>query len=201
MIARKYAIYVILSLFVFQFFSCNKDEEPEVLQVLTNWNMEGGAGRYNDVPRGWYPYAYGHVECAWDTVEFNSPTHSLKISSSDSTGTDVGYWVQQLTYIEHGMNLNFKIKVKAVDLVGQGPVVAVYAFSTTAFTGEPVQIATSEDIIENGQIIGTFDWKTYEVVLENIQDDVKSVYVFFVYRPDTLGDVYFDDAVAAFEES
>lgn len=193
---QKYYLYLVLPLFTVLFISCNKEEEPEVHQILNNSDMES---EVYGMPRYWNWESNGNTECTWDSLEFTSPTHSLKISSIDSVGYDLAYWSQRVTYIEHGKDLKLRVNVKGIDLVGRSPVIVVHAFNTTSYGGEFLHIASNEDT-DNNQIIGTFDWKTYEVVVENIKSNVRSIWVLLFYRYDTLGTVYFDDVTATYSD-
>lgn len=188
-------LFVILPLISVFFFSCNKDEEPEPHQILNNWNMEAdvyGEARY------WYKAISGNVVCSWDSLESVSPTHSLKMTSDDSTGMDIGYYYQRVLYIEKGQDLSFQIKVKGQNLVGNGVAVALYAFDNANPLTEPIRFASSDETI---RLVGSFDWTPVKIEMENIEAEIKSLWIFLVYLPDTQGTAYFDDATAFYSEN
>ena len=184
----------IILLFVF-ISSCNKEDDPEpTIQLLLNSDMESGTN--SPYYWGWYSYPSDteeDFEHTWADGESYSPIKSLEISSDIPYDSAFSYWVQVVRNIPHNKDVKLTVKVKGINLEGEGVSIAIRADDTT--TQSMLQFETTDDRIE---IKGTFDWTTYSVEMENILDDVNLIYIFLIYHSNTTGTVYFDDATLTY---
>ena len=152
---------------------------------LDNVDMESGSG----TPDSWFPgHTANDISMTWTTEAASSPTHSLAMSrASFSDPNSFAAWGQ--TYqgaMPVGKNLTLSVKVKGVNLVGQGLSIAI---RVDGATGSNLQFSSTQN---NISITGTFDWTTYSIALPNLTSG-KYIDVYLVYLPGTTGKAYFDD--------
>jgi hypothetical protein len=117
-----------------------------------------------------------------------SPTHSLKISKTVPDSLNSAYYVQIYSgQMPVGRNLTLQVHVKGLNLEGDGVSILLLCNdiddSTVQFTG------TEGD----KSIAGTFDWTSYKLELIDLKSEVRKIYVFLFYLPNTTGTAYFDD--------
>lgn len=169
------------------FMGCKDDPEP-VMQLLVNTNMETG----DTSPNSWWDLEPMVYNTEWTTEEANSRTRSLKISATQSDATNFAFWAQSyLGAIPVGKDVVLSIKVKCKNVSGQGISIAIRGDNSETPNGIAEQFSTTQGI---SNITGEFDWTTYQVRLNKIQSDIKSLTVYFVFLPNTIGTAYFDDA-------
>ena len=89
-----------------------------------------------------------------------------------------------------GKKITLNMNVKAVNLDGQGVYIAIRGDNTAIPSGAGEVFATTQG---NEQISGTFDWKKFNVTLDNVPSDIKSLTFYLIYGAKTSGSVYFDD--------
>jgi len=169
------------------FISCKDDPEPAI-QLLVNTDMEAGAAS----PNRWWDLAQTVYTTEWTTEEASSGTRSLKMSASQSDATNFAFWAQ--TYvgaIPVGKDVVLAVKVKCKNVTGEGISIAIRGDKASPLNGYAAQFSTTQDKIS---ITGDFDWTTYQVRLNEIQSDIKSLTIYFVFLDNTVGDAYFDDA-------
>jgi hypothetical protein len=166
---------------------CSKKSDPLPTQLLTNSDMESGQSS----PYSWISYSTGGSNFTepWTTEEFNSSNHSLAIKSSTQVPTYYAYWYERFALSNlTGKNLVLSVKIKCINLSGEGASIAIGAYSDL---NQPVQFVSTQNV---KPIVGNFDWTTYQVKLPNIDKSVKFVAVFLIMGPENTGTIYFDDA-------
>lgn len=177
--------FLILCTFFLTLMGC-KDDSESVIQLLVNTDMEAGATS----PNSWWDNENTVYITEWSTEEASSGIRSLKISTTQSDAVNFAFWAQSYEgAIPVGKDVVLSVKVKCKNMSGQGVSIAVRGDESNATSA--TQFSTTQGKIS---ITGDFDWTTYQVRLEDIQSDIKSLYVYFVFLPNTVGDVYFDDA-------
>ena len=198
MLSNKFFLLVSIVFLLFSFLmysSCGEDDpEPTTIQLLLNLDMESGTN--SPYYWGWFsvpPEAEDDFKHTWTDGEYYSPTKSLEISSDIPYDSTFSSWVQTVRNIPHNKDVKLTVKIKGINLEGEGVSIAIRADDTTI--PSLLQFETTQDRIE---IKGTFDWTTYSIEMENILDDVNLIYIFLLYHPNTTGTVYFDDATLTY---
>ena len=82
------------------------------------------------------------------------------------------------------------MNIKSVNLDGQGVYIAIRGDDTAPPSGSAEAFATTQG---NEQISGTFDWKKFDVTLDKVPSDIKSLTFYLIYGTKTSGSVFFDD--------
>jgi hypothetical protein len=158
--------------------------------IIRNDNVELG----NDQPHYWRSCIVGYNDYQiYRTVEYYcSPGHSLKISVDKVWHTDsFAYWQQPIPYdtsFQNDFILTAHLKLKNV--VGQGIACAVRGDNTRNPSGMAEAFYTTQYKIP---IIGTEDWKDYNLIVTDIPETIKCLTVYLLFLPQTTGTVYFDD--------
>ena len=170
--------------------ACKKEEKTSEeivipMQLLGDTNLEFLQGHF------WYSYyppaAGGFFVGRIDTVSF-SPTHSFMISRTTPDSVNFAYYAQiYFLQIPVGDDLTLKAYIKGVNLEGEGASILI---GCNDENNAPVQYEGTEG---NISITGTFDWTPYTIDLIDLKSNVKTIYVFLIYLPNTTGKVYFDD--------
>ena len=189
---KSFTVYMMISATAgsvyFDNLSASTSEASAPLTNLTNGNMESG----NYSPDNWW---YGSADnslfnFAWDSSEYLSANHSLKISSKGS-GDQFAIWAQTITASDFiGKKITLNVNIKAVDLQGQGVYIAIRGDDTLIPTGMAEEFTTTQG---NQQISGSFGWKKFSVTLDLVQPDIKSLTFYLIYGSQTSGSAYFDD--------
>ena len=155
---------------------------------LVNGDMESGS--YS--PDNWW-FGSGNnslFNFKWNTSEYLSATHSLKISS-DNSGDNFSFWAQTISADKLiGKKITLNVNIKSVNLDGQGVYIAIRGDDTAPPSGSAEAFATTQG---NKQISGTFDWKKFDVTLDKVPSDIKSLTFYLIYGTKTSGSVFFDD--------
>lgn len=167
-------------------FSCDKNDPDPGIDITLNGDMETGA----TYPIGW-GFAPGLVaghSSYWSTDPVSSGSRSIGISASGPINSFC-HWNQYYGNADKnfsGKSLTFSIKVRGIDLKGQGVSIAMRADAPSG----------NEFVSTEGRqlILGSFDWTTYEVSIPVVPDDATGVYIFLIFLPNSTGSVYFDDA-------
>jgi len=165
----------------------SSDASPP-LTSLVNGDME--SGKYS--PDNWW---FGSADNSlfsfkWDSREYLSANHSLKISSSNSNEY-FSFWAQTISANELiGGKITLNVNIKSDNLDGQGVYIAIRGDTTITPSGNAEVFATTQG---NEQISGTFDWKKFNVTLDNVPSDIKALTFYLIYGTKTSGSVYFDD--------
>jgi hypothetical protein len=158
------------------------------LTDVTNGNLE--AGNYS--PDYWWFGSENNsiINFGWDTNEYLSPNHSVKISSQGS-GNNFAVWAQTISASELlGKNITLNVHIKAVDLLGDGIYIAIRGDDSAAPTGYAEAFVTTQ----GHQIIsGSFDWRNFSVTLDNVPANIKSLTFYLIYGKNTSGSAFFDD--------
>lgn len=180
-------------LLVVTILSCKKNENTLIPSELTNnGNIEKGFESWFfgfDVahPKNPNNYTYGFTE------EFAaSPKNSLKINCNKVTNdTAFCFYSQTIptTNLRVGSKLTLKVKIKTLNMVGEGISIAIRGDKTGANL-QTVFFKTTQGVT---QITGNQDFKEYSVSLESYAGDANEIFLFLVYLPKTTGSVYFDD--------
>lgn len=165
-----------------------ESEASPPINDITNGNMESG----NYSPDYWW---YGSADnslfnFAWDSSEYLSANHSLKISSEGSED-HFAIWAQTISASELiGKKITLNVNIKAQNLTGQGVYIAIRGDDTPVPLGSAEQFTTTQG---NEQITGSFDWKKFSVTLNNVQSSMKSFTFYLIYGTNTSGTAFFDD--------
>ena len=180
-------------LLVITILSCKKNNATvEPAELINNGNIENGFknwffGYDNSHPKNPNNYAFGFTE------EFAaSPKNSLKINCNKVTNdTAFCFYSQSIptTNIRIGSKLTLKVKVKTLNMVGEGISIAIRGDKT----GANLQSAFFKTTQGVTQISGNQDFKEYSVSLESYAGNADQIILFLVYLPKTTGSVYFDD--------
>jgi hypothetical protein len=179
-----------LVVFVFLFGCSKKSIEPSPAQLLLNGDMEAGTSW----PDQWFIATPASIpttdfSTSWSTDQFSSPGHSLSIARTVTPNSTDFYSLGQTVIVdESGKTLTFSVKIKGVNLAGDGVSIAI---RTDTSTTQDLQFSTTQG---QTSITGTFDWKTFSVKLTGVQSSVEYIDVYLVFLPNTTGTVYFDDA-------
>jgi hypothetical protein len=167
--------------------NCSDDPEP-ANQLLINKDMEAGASS----PNGWWDLSQTVYTTEWTTDEASSGTKSLKISATQADANNFAFWAQSyMGVIPVGKDVVLSVKVKCKNVTGPGISIAIRGDNADTSNSIAEQFSTTQGITN---ISGEFDWTTYQVRLNGIQSDIKSLTVYFVFLPNTIGSAYFDDA-------
>jgi hypothetical protein len=119
---------------------------------------------------------------------FHSPTHSLKISKTIPDSLNTAYYSQVYSgEIPAGRNLTLQVHVKCLNIEGDGASLLLLCNNANDST---LQFAGTEGDIN---ITGTFDWTSYKLNIIDLKKEVRKIYVFLFYLPNTTGTIYFDD--------
>lgn len=177
-----------LTALVVLFVSCKNDADPEPQELLINTDMEAGGS----VPNAWWELERTVYTTEWTAEEASSGTKSLKISATEPDASNFAFWAQSyFGSIPVGKDLFFSIKIKCKGVTGQGISIAVRADNATTVNGAAAQFSTTQG---TNPISGDFDWTTYNVRLNQVQGDIKSLTVYVLLLNNSVGTVYFDDA-------
>jgi len=177
-------IFVAL-LIIFMLQGCHRDD-VQPMQMVTGGDLEAGTS----LPIGWY-YDNGqnNYSVAWTEDEAASPKRSLKISTQTSS-TNFAFWgLSMNTNIPVGKDVTLRVKIKG-NLIGSGVSLAVRGDDTDRPQGSAEQFKSTQG---NISITGNVDWREYNVKLEKVGANIKSLTVYLVYLQNTTGDAYFDD--------
>ena len=190
---KNYSKTLLFVLLVITLLSCkNNSSTVSPSELSSNGSIESGFqnwyfGYDNAHPKNPNNYAYGFTE------EFAaSPKNSLKINCSKLTNdTAFCFYSQSIssTNIKVGSKLTLKVKIKTLNIVGEGVSIAIRGDKTGANLPS-VFFKTTQGL---SQITGNQDFKEYSVSLESYAGDADQIILFLVYLPKTTGSVYFDD--------
>jgi len=166
---------------------CKDDPEPAI-ELLVNTDMEAGTS----YPNGWWDLAPTVYTAEWATEEASSGSKSLKITASQSDAISFAFWSQTyLGAIPVGKDVVLSIRVKCKNVSGDGISIAIRGDNGDTSNSVAEQFSTTQG---TASITGDFDWTTYQVRLNGIQNDIKSLTVYFLLLDNTVGTVYFGDA-------
>jgi hypothetical protein len=177
-----------ISTLVLLLIGCKDDEDPEPPELLINTDMEAG----ESMPDSWWDLERTVYTTEWTAEEASSGTKSLKISATESDATNFSFWAQSyFGEIPVGKDVVFFIKIKCKKVSGQGISIAIRGDSPSSLNGTAAQFSSTEGRV---RISGDFDWTTYQVRLDEIHNDIKSLTIYVLMLNNSVGTVYFDDA-------
>lgn len=173
--------------------SCKKNNNTAVApsELTNNGDIENGFKNwffgFDDFhPKNPNNYTFGFTE------EFAaSPKNSLKINCNKVTNDTAFCFFSQTiptTNIRVGAKLTLKVKIKTLNVVGQGISIAIRGDKIG--TKQSVFFKTTQGITT---ITGNQDFKEYSVSLESYTGDANQIFIFLVFLSKTTGSVYFDD--------
>ena len=178
-------------------FSCSH-EVPAPVQLIVNGDVESGITS----PAHWFAVTTTAYASDWLSAGGFANGHGLHLSATTAATGDPGSWVQFLQVAElTGKQLTLSAKIKTTAISGTGITMGMladnegtYRLTTQNITSFPSSTAAQFTIMPAGTITaGTADWKSYSVVLPNIQKNVDFITVYLTMSSGTTGDVYFDD--------
>lgn len=163
-------------------------QEIKPIELLKNTTFEGGA----TVPVDWgYITGKDFFIGEWNDKEFVSPNRSAKITAVKSDTFQIAFWYQTISdNLPFGKDVTLRVKIKG-KLNGKGVSIAIRTDDTEIVSGRAEQFITTENL---SPITGIFDWTEKTIALSNIRSSSKSITVYFIYLPNTTGEVYFDNA-------
>jgi hypothetical protein len=180
---KKIVLLIIVTCIII---SCKK-EDPIPAQLLKNTDLESGDLTVWD-NYGSTTYGYNFNPTCTNEESF-SPTHSLILNCESANNTDWHCWSQIYTgKMPFGEDLTLSVKIKGVNLTGQGVCINIVTFDGVSQTA--IQTATSQG---STSITGTFNWTDYSITLPDLSKSVTSIFVTLYYFPNTTGKVYFDN--------
>lgn len=157
---------------------------------LRNTDMEDGDG-YPD-PWSWGGVGYTSYGFTWTDLEASAGTRSLAITRSQSHRDEFGFWAQTIDARDFaGGSATLSVRVRTLDLVGQGAAVAIRADDTSRPQGLAEAFATTQG---RDAITGTRAWTTYQVTLSDIPANTLSLTVYLIHLKGTGGAALFDEA-------
>jgi hypothetical protein len=173
------------ALFVMLLCGCNDDPKPPT-ELLVNVDIESGG----TLPNGWLDMEETVYTTEWTTEEASSGIRSLKISATESDDTNFALWYQHYAgVIPVDKDLVLSVRIKGNNVSGEGIAIAIRG--NDGISLDAAQFSTTQGTIN---ITGNFDWTTYQVRLNKLQKDIKSITVYLMLLNNTTGTVYFDDA-------
>ncbi|WP_338876248.1 hypothetical protein WBJ53_11405 [Spirosoma sp. SC4-14] len=184
------SLIVIVTLFN----SCKKNDVQPQLNLIQNGDME--ASPWND-----WGFGFGsnlnsnpnNYTTEYTTEAASSPTHSIKLKcDAVKNDTTFSYLYQRLLggTISTGAKLTLKIKIKTVNVQGNGISVAMRGDNIAA--GKSTFFTTTQGTTV---ISGSSDAFTeYTVRLDSFPANTDYLYIFLVFLPKTTGTAYMDDA-------
>ncbi|QMW05036.1 hypothetical protein [Spirosoma foliorum] len=191
---------VLLSLLTisFLFNSCKKDEaQPmQIANVLTGGDFETSPYSTwrtdvlkNNTTR---PTSY---TVDYSTEASSSPTHSIKVSCNLAPNDSTYQLFQQdlftsTTPIPTGAKLTLKVKIKTVNIQGNGISIAIGGNLGVNDNYAPAFYTSTEG---KTSITGTNDFKEYTITFDSFPAKTYSYYALIFFLPKTTGTAYYDD--------
>lgn len=177
------------------FISCQEDDDDAWPQLLLNSDIEEGTNR----PTEWVTNEVDGegLEFIWTEEEALSGSKSLQIYKDSEEEEVWGFWAQMYEgEIPHGKDIELSAMIKGNGIEGQGVAIVMRADREDS-PSTPVQFVTTQG---NTEINGTFDWTNYKLLLNDLEPDVHTIFVFLLYTAGTTGEVYFDDVTLSVVE-
>ncbi|MEK6478102.1 hypothetical protein WJR50_11225 [Catalinimonas sp. 4WD22] len=180
------------------FISCQEDEDEAWPQLLLNSDIEEGT----NWPAEWVinEVEGEALEFIWTEEEALSGSKSLQIYKDNDENAEEevwGFWAQVYEGdIPHGKDVELSAMIKGNEIEGQGVAIVMRA-DREGLSPEDGQFVTTQG---NTDIKGTFDWTNYSIVLNDLEPDVHTIFIFLLYTGGTTGEVYFDDVTLSVVE-
>lgn len=185
------SILLLLILSTISLIGC-KDDEVKPNQLLLNTDVEEGSRD----PEHWWLDRAPQSNVNWSTVEAFSGEKSLHIERETSDSLNFSFWAQTVnSNIPVGKSVSLQAKIKG-KLIGDGVSLFIRGDNSSQANGYAEQYNTTQG---NISITGDFDWENYNVKLENIEPEIKSLTVYLIFNQNTKGDVYFDDITLTYD--
>lgn len=157
---------------------------------LQNTDMEDGEG-YPE-PWWWGGVGYPGYSFTWTDEEASSGTRSLGVGRSQSHRETFGFWAQTIDARDFaGGSATLSVRVRTLDLVGQGAAIAIRADDTAHAQNLAEAFATTQG---RDAITGTQAWTTYQLTLSDIPANARSLTIYLIHLKGTSGAVFFDEA-------
>jgi len=197
---KKVILFFLISIF---FISCNTQNpiEPQTDQNINKSVSEQLAGFTNsyiensDMEDGTNDYWYGstnrnNFSHEYSNEESHSASHSLKISAESAESGQFAYWAQTITAVDLiGKKLIASVSIKYNNVSNDGVVLVIRGDNSEKPSGSAEVFSTTQHKISK---IGSSDWQTLEVSLDNVPNNIKSITIYMLLSSPT-GTVYFDD--------
>jgi len=168
--------------------NCTTSEQTPVLG-LQNGSFEDGDLR----PEYWWRAGLGTAAFVfdWSSTDGWAGDRSASISRSSESVADFVYWAQTLSADDFlGGPVTLTARVRG-DLSGQGASIVTRGDDTAQPSEHANAFVTSQGTVS---IAGSFDWTEHTVTLDSLPTDMKSITVYLVFLPGTIGTVEFDGA-------
>lgn len=176
-----------------------KKNEPQVQSidnVVTDGDFESSP--YQDWTSSPYRAATtnpNNYSVVYSTEAASSPSHSIKVSLTASSNDSTFHIFQQVINtiarsIPTGAKLTLKVKIKTVNLQGNGVSLVVGGNQGADGKYAPTFYSSTEG---KTLIVGTNDFKEYSLTVDALPANTTSLYVALFYLPKTTGTVYYDD--------
>lgn len=180
----KIVNYILLLLSITFLISCSNPNQKKGLLLNSDFS--------NGVTNEWWPFRginHKYVTDINDSIYF-SEKYSASISC-DSLTDSFSYWGQIInSNLPLNNKLKLKLKIKLENVEGNGVGFAIRFDNSDKIEGSAEKFTTTQG---RKQIIGTHNWKDYEITSELLTDDIKSVTVYLLMFGNTTGKVYFDN--------
>lgn len=180
--------------------ACKKeDTQPQtqtIANVLTNGDFEkapyqdwtNNTGKNSTTSPTSYSVTYSSEAAS-------SPSHSIKVTCLAAPNDSTYQFMEQILYtantpIPAGAKLTMKVKIKTVNIQGNGISLAIGGnYGASAKYASAFYTSTEGKI----SITGTNDFKEYSLTLDSFPADATSLYVLLFFLPKTTGTAYYDD--------
>ncbi|MFD2934895.1 hypothetical protein [Spirosoma flavum] len=181
--------------------ACKKEDAQPLTQtvanVLTNSDFEitpyqdwtNNLGKISTTNPTNYSVSYS-------TEAASSPSHSIKVTCSAAPNDSTYQYMQQILYtattpIPAGAKLTMKVKIKMVNIQGNG-----IALAMGGNQGASAKYASAFYTSTEGKtsIVGTNEFKEYTLTFDAFPANATSMYVLLFFLPKTTGTAYYDDA-------
>ncbi|QJD79922.1 hypothetical protein [Spirosoma rhododendri] len=187
--------------------ACKKDDaQPQsVANVLTNGDFE--TSPYQDwkidINKVSKTKSNGYT-IEYSTEAASSPSHSMKVSCNGAYNDSTYQLIQQFFYLSSatapaggrvisiptGGKLTMKVKIKTVNIQGNGISIAIGGNYGSDRKYETAFYTSTEG---KTTITGTNDFKEYAITFDSFPANMHSMYALIFFLPNTIGTAYYDD--------
>lgn len=179
----KNILFFSLCVILFFLQSCTKEEAYAVPENLIVGLSFEGEELHPDLSRSYF--SLSDVRADVSSEEAYDGEKSLRLLSTDIENLQFVNWGFRLYNIEPGQLVRVRLRIKAVDINGEGFRVNMFAVNkdNSLYDSSFIDLNTTTD----------GDWKLYEMVLnKSITSEVSYIDLFMLLAAKTEGKVYFD---------
>ncbi|SDJ93373.1 hypothetical protein SAMN05421823_101459 [Catalinimonas alkaloidigena] len=182
--------FVLCSFLCLGIASCQN--EDEIGQLITDPSLDLKPGK--NFPDSWFYWVNESPhEFFWLPKEPESNDYYLGFENSVFDTVHYSFYAQSiLTPIPKGKQLTLRAKVKAENLVGEGLNLAIRCDGPQGI----IKFVSTRD---QAPIQGNFDWKEFNVVLDEVPEETNVIAVLVLYLNATTGRASFDDVTLTYK--